>query len=293
MSCKQQKSGPDSLEYYFPHLIPVTNPILFCPEILGEENNVRDITFSIDYKEFYYTQITNDTFIMTSKYQSGAWTKPSIAAFSGTSSDFEPCITPDGKSLFFTSKRSSAGKPWMKNDFDIWKVHRTDSGWSNPELLDKSINTNCMEYYPSVSKNGTLYFGRNDSALTRGDIHFSVSKNNTYTMAQKLPESINLPTTSFNAYISGDEDYIIFSSYVFENDSWHSDLFISYFNLNGEWDTPLRLGDKINSSGNEFSPWISYDEKYLFYASTRLDTSGLNNRQNIFWVRTSTIENFN
>ncbi len=292
MGCNFQERENKLLEYYFTKPLPDTVPILFFPEYLDIEKNIRDITFSTDYKEFYFTQITNDTFIMTSKYKSGKWTKPSIASFSGFSADFEPFISPDNNSLYFASMRPSRNKPSMKLDIDIWKVQRTNSGWSKPILLDNTINTNCMEYYPSISKKGNLYFGRNDSALTRGDIYFSSLKNNNYTTPEKLPETINLQTTSFNAFISPDENYMIFSNYIQENEHWHSDLFISYLDENGNWKMPINLGNNVNSKGNELSPWISYDRKYLFFASTRMDTSGLNMKYNIFWVSTSAIENF-
>lgn len=293
MSCTHQNSENKSLDYYFAQSLPDTIPILFFPEYLAEGKNVKDIVFSIDYKEFYFTQFTCDTFIMTSKYVSGEWTEPSVAAFSGTFCDFEPCITPDGENLYFASMRPSKNKSSMKTDIDIWKVQRTNSGWSKPIMLDNTINTNCMEYYPSVSKKGNLYFGRNDSALTRGDIYSSHLMNNSYTTPKKLPETINFQTTSFNAFIARDENYIIFSTYILKNESWHSDLFICYRDKNGNWGIPKNLGEKINSKGNELSPWISYDSKYLFYSSTRLDTSGLNMKYNIFWVRTSAIESFN
>jgi hypothetical protein len=46
------------------------------------------------------------------------------------------------------------------------------------------------------------------------------------------------------------------------------DIYITY-NRNGAWTNPLNLGDKINSSGNEYSPTISPDGKYFFWTSTR------------------------
>lgn len=46
------------------------------------------------------------------------------------------------------------------------------------------------------------------------------------------------------------------------------DLYISY-NRDGVWTKPANLGDKINSSGNEYSPTISPDGKYFFWTSTR------------------------
>lgn len=46
------------------------------------------------------------------------------------------------------------------------------------------------------------------------------------------------------------------------------DLYISY-NRNGVWTKPVNLGDKINSSGNEYSPTISPGGRYFFWTSAR------------------------
>jgi len=228
---------------------------------------------------------------MNSKYHSGKWSQPTIAIFSGKYNDFEPCISPDGKSFYFASMRPSKGKQTMKNDIDIWKMEQNDYGWSEPKRLGDTINTNCMEYYPSITKDGTLYFGRNDLALTRGDIYSSKFSKSSFTKPEKLPDIVNLPNTSFNAFISPDESYLIFSTYVQDSLSWHSDLYISFRNKNGNWNTPENMGKQINSKGNDFSPWVSYNGKCLFFASTRLNTTGKNKNHEIFWVSTDIIKN--
>lgn len=268
------------------------SPVPFFPELLDKKVNIQNITFSTDYMELYYTQFENDTSIMISKLISGEWTKPKPASFSGTYCDFEPFISPDGNNLLFASKRPSKGKARMHKDIDIWMVHRDGLGWSEPEILDSLINTYCMEYYPSISSEGNLFFGRNDLALTSGDIYFSTLLNGEYSEPLKLPETVNLPTTSFNAFISPEEDYIIFSTYLLEKGAWHSDLFISYRDNDLKWLEPVNLGNDINSPGNDQSPWISYDGKFLFFASNRSVTAGIDKKYKIYWISTSMVEGF-
>jgi Tol biopolymer transport system component len=291
-SCIKNKNEHKTLDQYFENIPTCKSPELFFPEYFSKDMNIRDITFLPDYSEFYYTHIANDTVIKMSRFVSNKWTEPVTVEFSGNYSDFEPFITPDGKNLFFASKRPSRTKKIIKNDIDIWKVNRIGLKWSEPILLDGTINTSCMEYYPSISQNGNIYFGRNDSAFTRGDIYVSKIIDSTHSKSLKLSETINLPTTSFNAFISPDENYIIFSTYIQEHEHWHSDLFISYLDKNENWQKPVNIGENINSKGNEISPWISYDSRYLFFSSTRLDSSGLNMKYKIFWIKTSAIENF-
>jgi len=269
---------------YLMQFAPSDKPTLFLPQLLPVHKNIRDIAFLPDFSEFYFSELNTDTFtIMLSKYINGEWQPPETASFSGVYSDMEPFISHDGKKLYFASKRPSKGKDKMENDIDIWEVDRLKNGWADPQKLDDEINTNCMEYYPSVTKDGSLYFGRNDSALMRGDIHRSVRSQNKLTNPQKLPPVVNLPQSSFNAFISPDEDFIIFSAYVQDSLSFHSDLFISYQDENNSWSKPKNLGKNINSRFNEISPWVSPDKKLLFFSSTRLDTMN-NTNYDIFWV---------
>lgn len=70
-------------------------------------------------------------------------------------------------------------------------------------------------------------------------------------------------------------------------------LYISFREKNGNWGAPENLGNQINSKSNELSPWVSYDGQYLFFSSTRSDTSGTNKNHSIFIVNTALIENLN
>jgi len=289
--CVCKKSENYIITEYLNQPPPGTKPVVFAQEFLPL--NSRDVAFTPDGKEFYFTQVKNDTFtILCSKYIGGKWTVPSIAPFSGIDNDFEPCISSNGKKFYFASMRPSKLKKEMKNDVDIWSMNRDESGWSKPKLVDATINTKCMEYYPSITKKGALYFGRNDSALTRGDIYSSKFIDNKYNRPEKLPEVVNFPGTSFNAFIASDESYLIFSTYLKNGLSWHSDLHISFRDSSGEWTDPQNMGEQINSTSNELSPWVSHDGKYLFFASKRLDSTGQNKKHNIFWVNAEVIENY-
>jgi len=281
----------DFTTYYLNQPPPREIPVRFAPDILSIERNFRDAVFTPDGKQFYFTEIVDGSFqIMFCEFKNSHWTSPSVAPFSGLFNDFEPCIIQDGSKFFFGSMRPSANKKDMTNDVDIWVMQKTDQGWSEPELMPDPINTNCMEYYPSFTNMGTMYFGRNDSAMTRGDIHFSRLANSKYSNPKKLPAHINLPASSFNAFIASDESYLIFSTYLQEGANWHSDMFISFSDDDGTWSEPRNFGTQINSSGNDHAPWVSHDGKYLFFSSTRLDSSGKNENHDIFWVNAKVIE---
>jgi len=287
LSCAEHSSYEPAYLSFQPSP-PGNSPRLFAPDHFAPLVNYRDAAFTPDGKEFYFTRIRQDTFtIMECRYVNGKWSAPEPARFSGNHNDFEPCISADGKFFYFASMRPSELKPEMKNDIDIWRMEKTSDGWSQPELLDTVINSTCMEYFPSVTSSGDLYFGRNNQKMTRGDIYVSRFQKGKFTKAQKLPATVNLPATSYNACIAPDESYILFSTYIQENGPWHSDLFISFRGENGWWSEAINMGSQINSPGNDHAPSFSPDGKYLFFASTRGQNS--NDKHRIYWISTNII----
>lgn len=267
-------------------------PQTFLPEILDSVRNFRDITFTPEMDKFYFTEIVDSNFrILYSKIEGESFCTPRVAEFSNEFSNFEPKLSFDGNQLYFASDRPSEDKKELINDFDIWVVNKNDNNWSTPKIVGPEVSTSQMEYFPTITKSGKLYFGRNNKAFTRGDIYSSTYKNGMFTDTTKLPTIVNLPTSSFNAFISPNEDYLIFSTYIEGENGYHSDMYISFNLHKTEWTKPIHLGNKINSPGLDHSPYVTNDGKYFFFSSTRnkIDTSLFGNH-NIFFMEADFIE---
>jgi Tol biopolymer transport system component len=191
-----------------------------------------------------------------------------VASFSGEFKDLEPMFTPDGKRLFFASNR-----PLFENDkstdYNIWYVDRIKNGWSVPVALDTIINTEKDEFYPSLTSTGTLYFTatRLDSK-GKEDIYFSKNIIGVFGEPASLDSAINSATYEFNAYVSPNEDYILFSSYGRKDGYGGGDLYISY-RENGKWLPAQNLGKKVNSTSLDYCPFVSADGKTLYFTSGR------------------------
>jgi len=69
-------------------------------------------------------------------------------------SDGEPCISPDGRTLYFSSNR-----PAGMGSTDIWVTHFVDGRWTEPKNLGPEVNSPGADREPEVSKDGrVLYF---------------------------------------------------------------------------------------------------------------------------------------
>lgn len=80
-------------------------------------------------------------------------------------SNSHPALSPDGKTLYFTSDR-----PGGKGQADIYKVSIAKDGtFGTPVNLGDNINTEGKEGFPFVDANGTLYFS-SDAHLGMGGL---------------------------------------------------------------------------------------------------------------------------
>ena len=203
--------------------------------------------------------------IVYSQWKNGKWSEPQVPSFSGTFTDYDPFITADGAKLYYCSTRSGNGIP--KQDFDIFVVEKTGDGWSEPKNISTEVNDDRNQYYPSLSKNGNLYFNSNKDGSY--DLFVSKLVNGQYQKPEKLLGKINGDKTNEgDAVIAPDESYIIFAAYGRPDTNGSGDLYISY-NENGIWSEPINLGLPINSAVREYCPILSPDGKTLYFTSFR------------------------
>lgn len=79
-------------------------------------------------------------------------------------------------------------------------------------------------------------------------------------------------TTLFSFHVSKDETVIIMA-YNDGKGLGEEDLFVS-INTNGEWSSPIHMGNKVNSSGFEISPFLSPSKDTLFFSSNGFNGLG-------------------
>ena len=250
-------------------------PELFMPGIISNCDLHSSVYFSPDGKEVYFSKLNRSWNIMFMKQENGRWTQPQFLCKGLT-----PFLSPDGKTLFFS-----------KQDFNLWKMERSTTGWVEPVKLSPVINFAGRQDGPSVSSDGTLYYCTLYQDA-RG-IVCSEFVDGHYSEPQPLGREINSNHNEGFPFIAPDESYIIFSS--FRPGSYGlGDLYISFRRDDGTWTEPKNLGPKINSEAKDRFPYISQDEKYFFFNSSRV--SSLNIKRipdgpgNVYWVDAKIIE---
>lgn len=246
-------------------------PRLFLPDLISTGLNERDLAVSPDGNTIFFTVVApqNATSAIFYIQRNGNhWTKPETAPFSGFHADLEPAFSPDGNKLYFASKRPVNGK--TKKDFDLWYVVKTGSTWSS-EANHLAFCTDNDEFYPSVSSNGNIYFTAGyDFENNKEDIYVSVFENESYNKPVGLDSAINSNLYEFNAYVSPDESFILFTAYGRKGDKGRGDLYISK-KLNNVWQAAKPI-PFINSDKLDYCPSLSADQKTLYFTSERTNT---------------------
>jgi hypothetical protein len=280
-ACRQAKESgfPVLKGPYLGQNPPGTTPVVFAPGIVSTGLYTRDIAMSKEGNEIYFCiSDVAATAIFETKLVNNRWTEPVIASFSGKGFfDFEPHISPGGNKFFFLSNRPPEGKEPKAGWFyqKLWMMNRTDTGWSEPQIVEEPISSENNEFFPSVTDEQVLYFTRSAKNGTPM-IYRSVFKNGSYEKPERLSFPVPEKGMLFNSFISPKEDFLITCAQGIDSTNIDQDYYISFRMTDGEWSNLIKFGPEINTPGdNANSAFVSPDGKYLFFSSSRKDAATL------------------
>ncbi len=260
----------------FANLVQAQKPVQFDSS-LSSFLNVRDFTIDKLEEEAYFTiQSPNQDISQLAKIVKvgGAWSEPTLLPFCDEFKYLEPFLSPDGKRLFFVSDRPLNRTDTLKKDFDIWYVDRVDknSVWSSPINMGAPINTEMDEFYPVITLNNNLYFTKDSpQGYGKDDIYFSEWKSGMYQAPVILDTTINSAGYEFNAYVSPDEKFMLYTKYNEPGGMGSGDLYISKKSESGVWQKSVNLGTQINTKYMEYCPFYNSSTETLYFTGRRLD----------------------
>ena len=261
-----QENFPELTGKYLGQKEPGLKPEIFAPNIVSTGMAEINAAFSPDFKEFYYSirMPNGQLVIMAMIYDGTKWSEPEVASFSGKYSDADPFVTYDGNWLYFISRRPIMPSGAAITDWDIWRARRDGYKWSEPERLPNGINSDADETYPSLTKDGKLYFSSSRIGKNNKDIFSAERLEDSFKNPVRLNDNVNSHWEG-DIFISPNEDYMIFASHGRDTGSG---LYLT-FNQEGQWSIPQRMSGEINVTGREFSPIVSPDGKYFFFTSNQ------------------------
>lgn len=192
----------------------VWQPVKALPSPINTENNEGSPRFSADGNYLFFVRCGEhggmgscDIYYCVKKQ--GKWSKPILAPAPLNSKYWEstPCLSTDGKTLYFSSNRPDGmGKK------DIWccQVTKLLDGklqFDTPQNLGSSINTPLDEIAPFIHANdSTLYFSSNGHLGMGGLDIFCSNRNkpNTWSTPQNMGYPINTHSDEMGWIVSPD-----------------------------------------------------------------------------------------
>ncbi|MFD2099051.1 hypothetical protein [Flagellimonas iocasae] len=282
--------------HYLDENYPGPSPKLYAAGIINVDGRYQqNLTMSPDGREHLFTQTdsaiwryerilriknVDDTSVVLDTPQFVKEFKYENFWFIG-----EPMISPDNQDLYFVADYPP----------NFWNSKRMKNGdWSEPKKMD-SLSSNSRDWFMSVSRKNTLFFAttylpdpENPSLEMNGRIFESASINGSHFTKNMVNGPFNKDDAG-DPVISPNEDYMVFGS-VRDGGHGKADLYVTFKDGDGNWSEAFNLGDEINTVHWESGPYISPDERFLFFS--RRDSSGVNARfSNIYWVSMEVVKN--
>jgi len=191
-------------------------------------------------------------------------------------SDHSPVISTDESTLIFTSRRKAKGGKMPDGQYveNIYVSKKENGEWGEASSISKKINTETHEATIGLSPDGNMLFIYKNNAKNEkdGNIYVSQFDGSDWSVPQKLGENVNTKLRESHASITGDGNYLYFSSNR-EGGLGGMDIYVSR-REGSSWGLPVNLGPAINTPYDEESPHIDAEDETLYFSSKGHNSMG-------------------
>ena len=283
ISCKSSTESTNYLGQTYPDSVPV----IFAPDIVSMKGRLEHgISFTPDIRELAFGVLNKDDFsgeIFYSKRINEKWTEPVVFEPLKNECVYLPYFSPNGKSLLYTQSRPDTDNA----STDIWMIEKSNDDWVSPKII-QPLSSTSREANACMTYDGTIYFSSNRNCDGKenchtADLFYSKLMDNEHQRVGVISEFVSANDEE-SVFISPKEDYIVFCRYT-DNETG-VDLYISYRDINDNWIEPQTIDSTINSKDWDRRPFVSIDNKFLFFTRLQIGEKGLT-ESDIFWVNTS------
>lgn len=215
-------------------------------------------------------------------------------------SEIKPLVSQDGQNLYFVRINHPENKYGIKGSQEIWhSLLQPDGSWSEAERMPDNINIGRYNALLGLSsdgktfvingiynKKGTFWKGRGMSTIQWNDSVWGAPEPIKMSGYASMSKGLNN-----DIQISSDGKTMILSFSTKLNGK-NQDLYISFMKSNGSWSRPRSL-DRINTRFSEEAPFLSADNRTLYFASNRrsklnYDIYKTERLENHAWVKWTT-----
>ena len=190
--------------------------------------------------------------------------------------EYWPSVTGDGSELIFTREVKRAGGYGRDRQEDFYISRWSDGYWGTAKNAGTPLNTAGNEGAQSIASDGrSMYFtacDRNDGH-GRCDIYYSAFDGKKWSPGVNAGSPVNSPYWESQPSINSNGRMLFFVSNR-PGGIGGMDIWYSVGKTNGKWNNPVNPGKTVNTTGDEFSPFIYFNGKTLYFPSNGRESFG-------------------
>lgn len=188
--------------------------------------------------------------------------------------DVKPIITPDGLRLYYYITDHPDNHDGIKGSQDIWYVERDSLAGPWKEMVHMSSPFNQHQYNAvlSVLENGNALLLKGGKSRGKMNTFSIIRKNGDKWSSIEELEVEDLDKMNKGRYFGGfmsDDEKVLFIYMSETKDRIESDIYVSFARGGSKFSRPQKLGKPINTYQDEFGPFLTKDNKTLFFSSGR------------------------
>jgi hypothetical protein len=150
---------------------------------------------------------------------------------------------------------------------DIWVSERNGFTWQRASNSYYNFNTKGNEAIIGLSRNGeTVYLMKTFPNKRISGIYYSTFERGKWTEPKLIPIEGLETEGSLGFYMHPDQDVLLISMKA-SNSQGEEDIYISTKSAEGVWSPVRNLGTAVNTKGFEISPYLSDDQRSLYFSS--------------------------
>jgi hypothetical protein len=245
---------------YLDQIPPGNSPKIFPLSVKQGFFSAERIAISNDARAIYYSEIkgyypnTGES-VKKYSYSAGKWEGP-VTLFQGYAA---PALSVTGDTMY------------VESNFETFFSIRKRSGWTNPKRILSGLDS---AHYYHVTGNGNFYISTKSGKGAGLSDWCKVAMNIADTTAISLGRPVNTSGENLDFFVSRDESFMIVTN--------RPRFGISYRKDDGSWTNPRNFGPEIDFGLGSWGPWVTPDNKYLFYTTgTKPDYSDIYT----YWIR--------
>jgi len=200
--------------------------------------------------------------------------------------EIKPVISPDGLTLYFARQDYPANIGGKRDAQDIYFSDMVNSKWRLSQNIGSPLNDKEPNGVCSISPDGNTMLVINaykeDGTVEGKGVSISYRTGNGWTQPIKLDIDEFENKNQYQDFYLSNSGKILLMAVEMPDTYGDQDIYVSFRDHDGSFTKPLNLGNTINTSKVEYSPFLASDNRTVYFSSNGL---GGNGGSDIFYTR--------